>query len=58
MIAPLPADGDAVYDRTRSKSEGWVMVTNNGRLPVSDEEELERLVLAHTPRFLALLDAA
>lgn len=39
------------------------MVTKNGRpaavlVAVSDEEELERLVLAHTPRFVALLDAA
>jgi len=25
---------------------------------VTDEEELERLVLAHTPRFMALLDSA
>ena len=35
------------------------MLTKNRRLvAVSDEEELERLVLAHTPRFLARLDAA
>ena len=27
-------------------------------LAVSDEEELERLVLAHTPRFMAMLAAA
>ncbi len=37
--------------------------TESGRpaavlVAVSDEEELERLVLAQTPRFLALLDAA
>jgi PHD/YefM family antitoxin component YafN of YafNO toxin-antitoxin module len=43
--------------------DGPVVVTKNGRpaavlVAVSDEEELERLVLAHTPRFLALLDAA
>lgn len=36
-------------------------MTKNGRptavlLAVSNEEELERLVLAHTPRFMALLD--
>ena len=27
-------------------------------LAVSDEEELERLVLAHTPRFMGFLDNA
>jgi len=43
--------------------EGPVIVTQNGR-PVAvlisaiDDEELERLVLAHTPRFRRLLDAA
>jgi prevent-host-death family protein len=44
-------------------SEGPVIVTKNGRpaavlIAVTDEEELERLVLAHTPRFMALLDSA
>ncbi|TAJ82242.1 type II toxin-antitoxin system Phd/YefM family antitoxin [bacterium] len=44
-------------------TEGPVIVTKNGRptavlLAVSDEEELERLVLAHTPRFMGLLDNA
>jgi prevent-host-death family protein len=43
--------------------EGPVIVTKNGR-PVavlnaaSEDGELERLVLAHTPRFRHLLDAA
>jgi len=43
--------------------EGPVIVTKNGR-PVAvlisalDEDELERLVLAHTPKFRRLLDAA
>lgn len=44
-------------------AQGPVIVTKNGRptavlLSVSNEEELERLVLAHTPRFIALLDRA
>lgn len=44
-------------------TDGPVIVTKNGRpaaalVAVSDPEELERLVLAHTPRFVALLDAA
>ena len=39
------------------------MVTKNCRptavfLAVSNEEELEHLVLAHTPRFMGLLDRA
>lgn len=43
--------------------ENPVVVTKNGRpaavlVAVSDEEELERLILAHTPRFTALLEAA
>ncbi len=44
-------------------ADGPVIVTKNGRptavlVAVSDEEDLERLVLAHTPRFMAILDAA
>ncbi|MGD0266022.1 MAG: type II toxin-antitoxin system Phd/YefM family antitoxin [Candidatus Methylomirabilota bacterium] len=44
-------------------AEGPVVVTKNGRptavlVAVTDEEELERLILAHTPRFAALLNAA
>ena len=43
--------------------EGPIIVTKNGRpvaalISVSEEEELERLVLAHTPKFNRLLDAA
>lgn len=44
-------------------TEGPAIITKNGRpadalLVGSDEEELERLVLAHTPRFMAPLDSA
>ena len=44
-------------------AETPVVVTKNGRpaavlIAVSDEDELERLILAHTPRFKAILDAA
>ena len=44
-------------------ADGPVVITRNGRpaaviVGVSNEEELERLVLAHTPRFMALLDSA
>ena len=42
-------------------ANGPVIVTRNGKavavlLAVTDEEELERLVLAHSPKFQALLD--
>src|SRR5438128_6725247 len=41
--------------------EGPVVVTRNGKavavlLAVTDDNELERLVLAHSPKFQALLD--
>jgi prevent-host-death family protein len=43
--------------------EGPVVVTRNGKaiavlLAVTDDDELERLVLAHSPRFQALLASA
>ena len=43
--------------------DGPIIVTKNGRpvavlISVPDDDELERLVLAHTPRFRRLLDAA
>ena len=43
--------------------DGPVIVTKNGRptavlVAVSDEDELERFVLAHTPRFRAMLKSA
>jgi prevent-host-death family protein len=41
--------------------EGPVVVTRNGKavavlLAVTDDDELERLILAHSPKFQALLD--
>jgi prevent-host-death family protein len=43
--------------------EGPIVVTRNGRpvavlAAIPDPDELERFVLAHTPRFRRLLDAA
>src|SRR5438093_12402596 len=45
----------------KESAEGPVVVTRNGKavavlLAVSDDDELERLVLAHSPRFQAMLD--
>src|SRR5437660_9765582 len=45
----------------KESQEGPVIVTRNGKpvavlLAVTDEDELERLVLAHSPKFRALLD--
>src|SRR6267143_3727391 len=45
----------------RETEEGPVVVTRNGKavavlLAVTDDDELERLMLAHSPKFQALLD--
>jgi prevent-host-death family protein len=45
----------------RESKSGPVIVTRNGKavavlLAVADDDELERLVLAHSPKFQALLD--
>src|SRR5712692_802719 len=45
----------------KETEEGPVVVTRNGKavavlLAVTDDHELERLVLAHSPKFQALLD--
>src|SRR3954470_3158499 len=45
----------------KESAEGPVVVTRNGKavavlLAVTDDDELERLVLAHSPKFQALLD--
>src|SRR5207247_9123213 len=45
----------------KQSEQGPVVVTRNGKavavlLAVTDDDELERLVLAHSPKFQALLD--
>ena len=45
----------------KESENGPVVVTRNGKavavlLAVTDEDELERLVLAHSPKFQAILD--
>jgi len=47
----------------KSSAEGPVVVTRHGKpvavlLSITDEEELERLVLAYTPKFQGILEAA
>lgn len=62
-IAPV-AEVKARFSRYLQESErGPIVVTKNGRpvavlVSVTDEDELERLVLAHTPRFRRLLERA
>lgn len=47
----------------KASKRGPVIVTRNGRpaavlLAIDDEEEIERLVLAYSPKFQAMLNAA
>ena len=47
----------------KASAEGPVVVTRNGKavavvLAVTDDDELERLLLAHSPRLQAILEAA
>lgn len=47
----------------KQSEQGAVIVTRNGRpvaalLAVHDDEELERLILAHSPRLRAILEKA
>src|SRR5215471_2695970 len=57
-VADVKARFSAYLKETQ---EGPVIVTRNGKavavlLAVTDEDELERLVLAHSPKFQAILD--
>jgi prevent-host-death family protein len=62
-IAPV-ADVKAHFSSYLEQStDGPIVVTKNGRpvavlVAVTDEDELERLILAHTPKLRRLLDAA
>jgi prevent-host-death family protein len=62
-IVPATEVQDHFSDYLAECREGPVIVTQKDRpvavlVSVSEEDELERLVLAHTPRFRRLLDAA
>ena len=62
-IAPV-ADVKARLSAYIKESEkGPVVITRNGKaiaviLSVADDDELERLILAHSPKFQSLFDAA
>ena len=62
-IAPLAEVKAKFSSYVEECVESPVVVTKNGRpkavlVAAGTEEELERLILAHTPRFMALLSAA
>jgi prevent-host-death family protein len=57
-VADIKARLSAYLNESR---QGPVVVTRNGKavavlIAVTDDDELERLVLAHSPKFQALLD--
>jgi prevent-host-death family protein len=59
-VAELKAQFSAYL---KSSAEGPVVVTRHGKpvavlLSIENEEELERLVLAYTPKFQGILQAA
>jgi len=62
-IAPV-ADVKARFSAyLKTSEEGPIVVTRNGRpvavlLSVTDADEIERLVLAYSPRFQGILQAA
>ena len=62
-IAPVAEVKARFSAYLRQCIDGPIIITRNGRpaavlIAAPDEEELERLVLAHTPRFQRLLKAA
>ena len=47
----------------KASEQGPVVVTKNGRpvamlLSITDEDEIERMVLAHSPKFQSILNVA
>ena len=62
-IAPVAEVKARFSNYLKQCTHGPIIVTKNGRpaavlVSVSDEDELERLVLAHTPKFMSLLESA
>jgi len=47
----------------KASEQGPIVVTKNGRpvamlLSITDEDEIERMLLAHSPKFQSILEAA
>ena len=62
-IAPVAEVKSHFSSFLRECAEGPVIVTKNGRpvavlIGIREDEDLERLVLAHSPKFREILDAA
>ena len=62
-IAPIAEVKAKFSSYVKQSEESPVVVTRNGKpvvvlLAVSDEDELERLLLSYSPKFQALLNAA
>jgi prevent-host-death family protein len=62
-IAPIAEIKAQFSSFVKASAEEPVIVTKNGKpvavlLAISDEDELERLLLAHSKKFRALLEAA
>lgn len=62
-IAPVAEVKARFSSYLKASESGPVVVTRNGRpvavlLSIKDEDELERLLLAYSPRFQAILQAA
>lgn len=60
-IAPIVEVKARFSAYLKASKEGPVVVTRHGKqvavlLSVEDEEELERLILAYTPRFRAIME--
>jgi prevent-host-death family protein len=62
-IAPVAELKAQLSAYLRSSADGPIVVTRHGKpvavlLSIDDEDELERLVLAYTPKFQGILEAA
>ncbi len=62
-IAPVADVKAHLSAYIRASEEGPVVIRRNGKpaavlLAVEDEDELDRLILAHTPKFKTLLEAS
>lgn len=62
-IAPVATVKAKLSAYLKASEDEPIIVTRNGKpvaviLGVSDEEELEKLLLAHTPRLKSLLESA